>query len=299
VLLTLPITIEEPFQGTNIKSFDRTTSLTDKRLIIHMSGASSPWKSTMADMLSDSLDGSVLINHNFLKSALLEDDITVGQAANHAYKLQKGLAEHLMAQGFKLSDQTTLQPYKKFVIQMSGAPGSGKSATAGMLRDSLDGAVIIDHDVLKSALLEDDIAIDQAAKHAYRLQGRLAELFAEQGYSVIIDSTCNYQSVLDRAISLAEQYESIFWYVECRVKDVDLLDQRLRARDAKRSQRTGVNSPPPDDPTFGTSDYAKSLARFDQWINHPCKPESRIIVVDSTASLEKLRDGILKQMMES
>jgi predicted kinase len=299
VLLTLPIKIEEPFQGTDVKSFNRTTPLKYKRLIIHIFGASGSGESTMADMLRDSLDGAMLIKHDFLKSALLEDDMAVDQAAKHAYKLQKGLAEHLMAQGFKSSDRTTLQKYKKFVIQMSGAPGSGKSATAGMLRDSLDGAVIIDHDVLKSALLEEDIAIDQAAKHAYRLQERLAELFAEQGYSVIIDSTCNYQSVLDRAISLAEQYESIFWYVECRVKDVDLLDQRLRARDPKRSQRTGVNCPPPDDPTFGTSDHAKSLARFDQWINHPCKPESRIIVVDSTASLEKLRDGVLKQMMES
>jgi predicted kinase len=253
----------------------------------------------MADMLSDSLDGRVLINHDFLKSALLEDDIAVGQAANCACKLQEALAEHLMAQGFQSSNQTTLQTDKKFVIQMSGAPGSGKSTIACMLKDSLDGAVIIDHDVLKSALLEDDIAIDQAAKHAYRLQGRLAELFVEQDHSVIIDSTCNYQSVLDRAISLAERYGSMFWYVECRVEDVDLLDQRLRARQSKRSQRTGVNCPPSDDPTSGTSKYAESRARFHQWINNPCRPESRIIFVDSTASLEMLRDGTLKQMMES
>lgn len=81
---------------------------------------------------------------------------------------------------------------------MSGAPGSGKG-TIGKLLGPLIDAVIIDHDILKSSLLEDNIiSFEQAAKFAYRLDWTFADAMMEQGRSVIIDSACNYQEIVDR-----------------------------------------------------------------------------------------------------
>ncbi|KAM5346851.1 hypothetical protein ACJ41O_009856 [Fusarium nematophilum] len=129
---------------------------------------------------------------------------------------------------------------------MSGAPGSGKSMMARLLRQSI-GGLVIDHDVFRSALLEyNDVAFDEVAKRAYNLQWLLAEDAMKQGLNIIIDSTCNFQEVLDQGSALAEKYDFTYWYVECKVEDIDLLDNRLRSRDSiKKSQRTGPGDTAP------------------------------------------------------
>ncbi|KAK5635066.1 hypothetical protein RRF57_010778 [Xylaria bambusicola] len=130
-------------------------------------------------------------------------------------------------------------------LQTSGAPGSGKSTLARLLGPAING-VIIDHDVLRSSLLESAIIpFDQAAKQAYLLQRALARDVIKQGLSVIIDSTCNYDEVLKEGSALAAKYGCEYWYIECKVQDIDLLDQRLRKRDPMASQRTAVDSPLP------------------------------------------------------
>ncbi|KAI4868838.1 P-loop containing nucleoside triphosphate hydrolase protein [Hypoxylon rubiginosum] len=138
---------------------------------------------------------------------------------------------------------STQQTPQKLFIQMSGAPGSGKSTIARLLGNSISG-VVIDHDIFRSTLLESDVPFDQAARIAYQLQWALARDVMKQGCSVIIDSTCNFQQVLDQGSALAQQHGFAYWYVECKVQDVDLLDQRLRTRDPMTSQRTGVDCPP-------------------------------------------------------
>ncbi|KAL4731994.1 hypothetical protein ACLX1H_000997 [Fusarium chlamydosporum] len=119
----------------------------------------------------------------------------------------------------------------KLLIQMSGAPGSGKSTLARLLRPSIDG-IIIDHDILRSTLLDSTATcFEQAAKQSYDLQWALARDYMKQGIvSIIMDSTCNYNQVLEQGISLAAEYGYTYWYIQCKVGDIDLLDQRLRAR---------------------------------------------------------------------
>ncbi|RFU74583.1 atp-binding [Trichoderma arundinaceum] len=167
-----------------------------------------------------------------------------------------------------MSQQQT--PHKLF-IQMSGAPGSGKSTMAKMLGCSIDG-VIIDHDVIRSTLLKAStpFAFDQAAALAYQLQWALAQDMMKQGRSIIIDSTCNFQEVLDQGSALAKQYGFTYWYVECKVQDIDLLDQRLRSRDPMASQRTGVDCPPAAARGARAGQDARAL--FQKWIDHPCRP---------------------------
>lgn len=190
---------------------------------------------------------------------------------------------------------STQRMQHKLFIQMSGAPGAGKSTIARLLGRSI-GGVVIDHDVLRSGLLDSNVSFDQAAKQAYRLQWMLAQDVMKQGFSVIIDSTCNFPEVLDQGSACAKQHGHDYWYVECKVQSIDLLDQRLRARDPMPSQRTGVESPPAA-AAGGARDGEDSRALFKKWIEHPCRPEDNAVIVDSTGKPEMLRDYILKQIV--
>jgi predicted kinase len=127
----------------------------------------------------------------------------------------------------------------RLLIQMSGAPGAGKSSMSALLSKALNG-VVIDHDLLKSGFLEKGHSFDKSAKLTYSLQWVLVEDVIKQGQSVIIDCPCNYDEILTNGINLARKYGYEYKYVECRVSDLDLLDQRLRTRTPLRSQRTGL-----------------------------------------------------------
>lgn len=195
-----------------------------------------------------------------------------------------------------MSTQQTPQTLQKLFIQMSGAPGSGKSTMARLLARFINNTVVIDHDILRSSFLESNMAFEHAANCAYQFQWKLAQDFIEQGLNVIIDSTCNFQTVLDQGSTLAKKHGYSFWYVECRVQDVDLLDERLRTRTPMTSQRAGVYRPPAA-AEKGNCTVAEFHALFEKWIERPCRPESNLVIVDSTGDAEILRDHILKQIV--
>jgi predicted kinase len=75
-----------------------------------------------------------------------------------------------------------------FFVQMSGFPGSGKSTLARQI-GKRTGAVIIDHDIIKSALLntieETPIHGKQAGKISYNIDWSLIEFHLSQGHNVI------------------------------------------------------------------------------------------------------------------
>ncbi|KAG9257701.1 P-loop containing nucleoside triphosphate hydrolase protein [Emericellopsis atlantica] len=190
---------------------------------------------------------------------------------------------------------STQQMLPKLFIQMSGAPGSGKSTTARLLRNSIDG-VVIDHDILRSTMLESAVGFDQAAKLAYDLQWALAQDIMRQGLSVIIDSTCNFQEVLDKGSVYAKQHGYAYWYVECKVEDIDELDRRLRTRDRMASQRSSVDQPPAA-AVAARGGEENPRARFKKWIESPCRPKDNVIIVDSTGDMDTLQDCILKQIV--
>ncbi|KAK3292299.1 uncharacterized protein B0H64DRAFT_226156 [Chaetomium fimeti] len=188
---------------------------------------------------------------------------------------------------------------RKFFIQMSGAPGSGKSTMANLLRQPL-GAVVIDHDIVKSTLLADDVSFNQAARLAYNLGWALAGSMMRQGLNVIVDSVCNYHETLAQGSKLAELYGFEYWYIECRVDDMDLLDERLRKRIPLRSQRTGVARPPVDVSISQAQGGEDPRALFRRFIENPCRPgegeRASVVVVDSAESPEGGRDYILERM---
>jgi predicted kinase len=185
---------------------------------------------------------------------------------------------------------------QKLLIQMSGAPGSGKSTLSHLLAQSLDG-VVIDHDVLKSFFLDSDLTFEQSGRLAYRLNWVLAADLIRQGRRVVIvDSPCNFAEILDRGTALAREHGYEYRYVECRVGvgDVGVLDRRIQGRPPLRSQRTGVGRPPADANRVGQR--AEYDALFRKWIENPCRPEGDVIAVDSTRSPDEGLDFVLKQL---
>jgi predicted kinase len=184
-----------------------------------------------------------------------------------------------------------------FLIQMSGPPGSGKSTLARLLARSIDG-IVMNHDLIKAFFLESShLPFQESAKLAYRLDWVLAEDMMQQGRSVVVDSVCNYDEVLERGTALARKYGYVYRYVECRVEDLDLLNRRLRARISLRSQRTGVNKPPLDSASNATETDEDSAALFRKWMN-PRRPGDAkvLIVVDSTHPPEECLQSVLKQL---
>ena len=110
------------------------------------------------------------------------------------------------------------------------------------------------------------------------------------------DSTCNYPQVLEQGSSLAAQHGYGYWYVECKVDDIDLLDQQLRARPPIASQQTAVDCPPAAAQAARAGEDARAL--FAKWIESPRRPDDRAIVVDSRGNPEMLCDEIMKQIVD-
>jgi adenylylsulfate kinase-like enzyme len=143
-----------------------------------------------------------------------------------AYDKQSRSRVHLLKPKFIItffSEQTepsacalSMDLPRKVLIQMSGAPGSGKSTVANLLAQLIN-AVVIDHDLIRSFFLDNDIFFEQSAKLSYRFQWILAEDVVKRERNVIIDSTCNYKEMLDQGIALARQHGFSYRYVECRV----------------------------------------------------------------------------------
>ncbi|KFY53287.1 hypothetical protein V496_07735 [Pseudogymnoascus sp. VKM F-4515 (FW-2607)] len=186
-----------------------------------------------------------------------------------------------------------MEPPRQYIIQMSGAPGSGKSTIALHLARSIDG-IVINHDLLKTFFLDTNTPFDQAAKLAYNLDWVLAEDLLKQGRSVIIDSVCNYVSLLEKGAAVAERHGAAYRFVRCRVEDLEVLDRRLKGRVAMRSQRTGVDMPPSDSEVAGVVDHRAVLRRK---MENPVQPESGAIVVDSSGSTEECVEKILRQIV--
>ena len=131
-----------------------------------------------------------------------------------------------------------------FFIQMAGFPGAGKSTLAREI-GIRTGAVVIDHDVVKSALLhavdEDTLDPKLAGKISYNIDWSLIESQLSLGNSVLFDSPCFYNEMIEKGTKLSEKYEASYKYVECILDDFDQTNERLRNRVRMISQIKETN----------------------------------------------------------
>lgn len=172
-----------------------------------------------------------------------------------------------------------------FFLQMSGVPGAGKSTLARAI-SKRTGAVVIDHDVVKSALLdswESELDPSVAGKVAYDIEWALVDFHLSQGHSVILDSPCLYTVMVEKGTAVAKKYNVDYKYVECCIEDFQAVDLRLQTRSRMRSQNSHVSS----EEVFRTT-FANSKRPADV----PC------LMVDSAQPFESYFDEVLAYLHE-
>jgi len=169
-----------------------------------------------------------------------------------------------------------------FFVQMSGAPGAGKTAVARPLGARL-GAVIIDFDVVKSALLDGAVEYAAAGPLAYRVVWAIAQDVASLHQSLIVDSPCYYDEILERGQAIARAAGMRYRYVECVVDDLDEIDRRLKSRRRLRSQRGALDAPPRD---LGADPGETGAALFCEWIANMKRPGANALRLDTSRPVE-------------
>lgn len=125
------------------------------------------------------------------------------------------------------------------VVQMHGEPGSGKSTVAQALAPEI-GALVLDKDVLKAALIRTGIDDEQAGPAAYEAYWALATSLLAQGSSLVLDTPAYWPIVQERSRAVAEGAGAAYAMVECVCPDRAELERRLATRTALESQPRGA-----------------------------------------------------------
>ncbi|TCC58055.1 hypothetical protein E0H73_27320 [Kribbella pittospori] len=176
---------------------------------------------------------------------------------------------------------------RRFLLQMSGVPGSGKSTIARHV-GARYGAIVVDLDVIRSAVLDGGVPGEASGRAAYPVMYALTRSFMDQGFSVVIDSPCQYDEIVATGREIADERGIAYKYVESCTDDLAVIDHRLRARTPIRSQRRGVSVPPVD---LGEADATGEQA-FRGWLQATKRPAQGYLQVDAT----KPMDVILKEV---
>ncbi|EOP61167.1 AAA family ATPase [Bacillus pseudomycoides] len=173
-----------------------------------------------------------------------------------------------------------------FFLQMSGFPGSGKSTLSRHIAKST-GAIVIDHDIVKTALLESletrQIETTDAGGISYEIEWALIDFHLSQGHSVILDSPCLYTEMLEKGMKLSKKYNVKYKYVECYLNNIEEINNRLKKRKRMISQIEEV----------------ESGEAFKKWLDGSKRPSDfTYLIVDSGKPLEDYIDKVMVYMNE-
>ncbi|MGC2191461.1 MAG: AAA family ATPase [Candidatus Dormiibacterota bacterium] len=134
---------------------------------------------------------------------------------------------------------------KLLLVQMAGAPGTGKSTLATALGRQLR-AVVLDRDVVKSALLDAEVGWERAGAAAQEVVFATADSLLAQGLSVVVDSPAHYALIPERGLAIARDRAAAYRFIECTCRDLEEIGRRLAGRTRRRSQWIGLDTPAPD-----------------------------------------------------
>jgi predicted kinase len=170
---------------------------------------------------------------------------------------------------------------KQFLLQMSGVPGSGKSTIARQV-GARYGAVVVDLDVIRSAALDGGVPVEASGRVAYPVMFALTRSLLDQGLSVVIDSPCGYDEILETGREMASERGVAYKYVESHTDDLALIGQRLNSRAPLRSQRRGISLPAAD---LGDAD-ADGEQLFRTWLQRTKRPTDDYLQVDAAKPID-------------
>ena len=177
-----------------------------------------------------------------------------------------------------------------FLLQMAGAPGAGKSTLARAVGQAR-AAVVLDMDVIKSAVLEAGAAWSLAGPAAYEILFALAADLLAQGRPVILDSPSHYPQIPARGLAIAQAQGAPYRFIECLCDDPATLEQRLLTRTPRRSQMRGLGQPSPD--AGGAMPAAKRLG-IHLW--ETCRPPGDYLTVDTSGPYEAALQAALQYL---
>lgn len=168
-----------------------------------------------------------------------------------------------------------------FFLQMSGFPGSGKSTLAKLISKATN-AIIVDHDISKTAILEaledQNLSMYTLGKTSYHIDWSLIEFYLSQGYSVIFDAPCLYEEMIEKGQQLSAKYKAQYKYVECYVDNYELIQNRLMTRERKISQIQST-----------------TYEAFRNGIQQSKKPEKyEYLMVDSSKPIETYLNSVIE-----
>ncbi len=123
---------------------------------------------------------------------------------------------------------------QQFLLQMAGWMGSGKSTITNRVSERT-GAVVLDHDTTKSAILSSGSTDREAGRASYAVLHALAADLLAQGHSVVIDSPSLYDAIPATGARLAAATGARYLFVECECPS-ELAAERLGSRAGKPSQ---------------------------------------------------------------
>ena len=120
------------------------------------------------------------------------------------------------------------------------------------------GAVVLDLDVIKSALLNSGVDWETSGRASYRLIDAMAEQSLSNGLSVVVDVPSYWAEIHERLQATAGQYRASYQFLECTCSE-ELRLSRVRQRVSRRSQIRDADHGPVDaPPTDAPSDLASS-----------------------------------------
>lgn len=165
---------------------------------------------------------------------------------------------------------------------MSGIPGSGKSTLARALGNEL-GLIVLDTDVVKSALLGSGVPIKPAGSATYAVALELAADLLAQGHAVILDSPCRYRELLDAGQQTASDAGVPYRLIELWAEDVASVLPRLDARTPRPSQVASASRAPEDTDW----EYDTPLATLSTWQKQLVRPPDGWVRLDATRPVEE------------